>query len=266
MKGWARTEFKKFIILSSAIFGLFLLIKFLSLFASDIESSSKIQSLNSSWIKTDSLVFIKRQKRIPTSGILLVFGIHSPIIPNYQERFKKAGGRSTLYLKELNRVIDSIRATNKAISITVATDDVQAIPDEIARKVQNIFLQKLKTRAPWGDKTPAMLQSPYENTLFLDLDTLVCGDIKPIFKLLDNFDMAVVMEVLLKQQFLDAHVKNYDPSAHFNAIFETNSGVLLYKKTKETLDFLNSVYYSHEKGSDQHYYHLTSPLGAMLDS
>lgn len=81
-------------------------------------------------------------------------------------------------------------------------------------------------------KIDALLESPFQRTVFLDADIHVVGDISDIFSLLDRFDIAV------------AHDQSrHRKSAHWHQNFTTafpqfNTGVIGLKKTSESSAFL----------------------------
>lgn len=77
------------------------------------------------------------------------------------------------------------------------------------------------------DKVNYFSKTPYENTLFLDTDTVVCDKITEIFEALEHFDLGI------------AHVPNdfklnFKPNSKVPSSFiEFNTGVILYKKSEE---------------------------------
>jgi hypothetical protein len=91
-------------------------------------------------------------------------------------------------------------------------------------------------------------------------------DIQPMFKFLINYDMAIVTEPNSKHHFLQSHSKTnpIDMVSDTNRMFETNSGMILFKKSDQFFRFLQRIYELHSNGSDQHYYHLTEPIRGLL--
>jgi hypothetical protein len=71
-------------------------------------------------------------------------------------------------------------------------------------------------------KIPHIAASPYDQTLFLDSDTYVCGDLAPLFALLDAFDLAA------------AHAPTravYEVEGVPDSFPEFNTGVLLFRRS-----------------------------------
>jgi hypothetical protein len=76
---------------------------------------------------------------------------------------------------------------------------------------------------PHADKIAAMLRSPFEETIYLDVDCAVVGQITELFDLLARYDLA------------GAHAPGYrgalDPDVPA-AFYEINTGVLVYKRNE----------------------------------
>ena len=89
---------------------------------------------------------------------------------------------------------------------------------------------------PDGLKRPkvnVLGESPFEETLFLDNDTLVRADLSSLFDLLDKYEMCGAQVILWHRP---RHLKKIalDLPETFP---EINTGVLLYRKTPAVLDF-----------------------------
>ncbi|MBX3728392.1 MAG: hypothetical protein KF858_04335 [Candidatus Sumerlaeia bacterium] len=67
--------------------------------------------------------------------------------------------------------------------------------------------------------------SPFERTLYLDSDTLVAGDLAPVFEVLDRFDFAA-------HQYSSGY--HYTLEGLPNTFPEFNSGVLAFRRTSGT--------------------------------
>ena len=76
-----------------------------------------------------------------------------------------------------------------------------------------------KSRNAWFKKPSACLLSPYDFTLWIDIDCEVCGSLDPLFNLRDqDFDLAIVRE--------DFHTE-------WKPLY--NSGVMLFRKNRSFL-------------------------------
>ena len=72
-----------------------------------------------------------------------------------------------------------------------------------------------------ADKVDHIHRSPYDETLYLDSDTLLLADIRPLFELLQQFDFAAALSPY-RAQFRVTQVPDAFP--------EYNSGVLLFRR------------------------------------
>jgi hypothetical protein len=72
--------------------------------------------------------------------------------------------------------------------------------------------------------------SPYKQSLLLDTDTRVIGDLTPVFDVLDQFDVAAAHEP----------TRGWDyPTRAAKAFCELNTGVLAFKKSEQTEHFFS---------------------------
>lgn len=128
------------------------------------------------------------------------------------------------YVAEAVRSAQSIKTHTPELPITLFTE--RTVTDAVFERVIQVPAQPFQRQ----DKPRYMAQTPYARTLFLDTDTLICGDIGPLFALLDRFD------------FCAAHgqdrVKRHDVRVMSDVIGVTplpfaqfNSGVILYKQS-----------------------------------
>jgi hypothetical protein len=88
-----------------------------------------------------------------------------------------------------------------------------------------IFENKLERR---NHKIQAILDSPFERTLYIDTDTFVCGDLLPAFDILDRFDIAIAHAAVHFGQSPSSSTE--DTRKIPKALIEFNGGVLFYKK------------------------------------
>jgi len=197
-------------------------------------------------------------------GILYSFIMKSsPEIPHYKRRYAKAGGRVQWYLKELERSINSAKEHNPQLPIAVVTDVAASIPQSLKDKIAFLIENQIPVRSFWGEKVPTMLQSPFNKTLLVDLDTEICDSLAYAFSICcSKFDMAMVREPFSKKDFKKAVLDTEkDLSQSISKLYEFNSGVIGYRKSSEMLDLLTRIYWSHTSGGDQHFYNLFGSKG-----
>lgn len=135
------------------------------------------------------------------------------------------------FVEEANRSASSVKRQHPKMPITLFTDEKVAHPvfDQVVAEppLGQALMPKEK-------KIACLMQSPYRQTLFLDTDTYVCGNLSELFPLLQSFDMAA------------AHAPNRlhhkhgpYPSDLPESFPEMNTGVLLYRSNSPNVqDFL----------------------------
>src|SRR5438093_10021194 len=91
--------------------------------------------------------------------------------------------RGERYVEAAVESARSVRAVTPDVRIALATDEA-ATPDG--------FDDTIRLSEPNGyrAKIVAMIASPFERTLALDVDTYAAGDVSEAFRLLDEFDLA----------------------------------------------------------------------------
>ena len=147
------------------------------------------------------------------------------------------------YVDEATRSIASLKRFMPDIHATIFTD--LGVESESFDRVLNID----KSGDGKRDKITSMSQTPYDQTLYLDSDTYICGEISELFDLLDAFDVATTPDVNW----------NYYPIADVPFCYpELNTGVVLYKQSVEMTRFFDAWLKHYEdyarkepKGRDQ---------------
>ena len=90
------------------------------------------------------------------------------------------------YLREAERSAESLREHTPDVRVAIATD-IDPVDSELFDDV--IEMDELSEDEGVSTLHPDLI--PYEKTVFLDSDTLVSGDIRGLFTILDEFDLAV---------------------------------------------------------------------------
>ncbi len=108
---------------------------------------------------------------------------------------------------------------------------------------------KLKPSNYMLPKLQALINSPFEHTIFLDSDTFILDDITPTFELLKKFDLIYTSSHMCIEKDLIArgNIKSKDGETYKIldqsvpvTFFAVQGGFFCYKKI-ETVDFLNWV-------------------------
>lgn len=120
----------------------------------------------------------------------------------------------------------SVRRCNPGLAIAIFCDQVAPGPefDQVA-PVEGAHVRS---------KVDYLPRTPFAETLYLDSDTRVLGDLSDLFRLLERFDLAAAHRVRDTDRVL--HPKG--PAAIPAAFPEHNGGVLLYRSRPQVMAFL----------------------------
>ena len=86
----------------------------------------------------------------------------------------------------------------------------------------------------WGDKPLALAQVRYEQILYLDTDTRICGDIGNLFDLLTHFDLAAAHAPIRTDPRQPESIAQNVPAS----FPELNTGVVALRLTPDVAEFL----------------------------
>lgn len=126
------------------------------------------------------------------------------------------------YLREANVSVESVRRYNPDIEVCMMTD----VPEQATTFDHVISVDEPKYS--FGDQIRYLEQSPFERSLYLDTDCLVNDDIRPMFDVLDNYDLGIVHS--------QGH-GTWDDSDVPPVFPSFNSGVMLYRMNTRFLEF-----------------------------
>jgi len=139
------------------------------------------------------------------------------------------------FLREAAFSAASLKAVHPELPVAIYTDASSSIPE-----VFDIALQVTDIKTGFGAKIYALGHSPFEQTVFLDTDTYVCGDISALFTLLDRFDVGVAQDPFRAVPYIK--VKEVPESFP-----EPNTGVIAYRSSKQVADLLATWQELYEK-------------------
>jgi hypothetical protein len=127
------------------------------------------------------------------------------------------------YVESAAQSARSVRAVTPGIRIAIATDG--AVPDAFDEVVP------LTEPNGYRAKIVGMIASPFDRTLFLDVDTYAAGDLSELFTLLDAFDVAVAQAPIRISFPLDGVP---------DAFPELNTGVIAFRRAGNVERFLQA--------------------------
>ena len=119
----------------------------------------------------------------------------------------------------------SVRRTNPALGITLFCDRTIDAPE--FDRVAPIERPHVRSKVEY------LARSPYAQTLYLDTDTRVAGDLGDLFRLLERFDLAAAHRRRQPARVLAASDREVPASCP-----EFNSGVVLYVDNPAVREFL----------------------------
>lgn len=126
------------------------------------------------------------------------------------------------FIEEATLSARSARAALPDLGIVLFTDTP---PDDSSPFDEVIEIEALRTR-PHLNKFVCMSRSPFRETLFLDTDTYVCGDISGLFDLLGRFDIAMTLD----RRYYDAFPTG---TGLPDCFCEFNQGVVAFRQSAE---------------------------------
>jgi len=145
------------------------------------------------------------------------------------------GGRGVIYIatgaahvEAARRSAASVRATNPGLGIVLFSD--AAVADPAFDRVEAIAEPHIRSKVdylPW---------TPFAETLYLDTDTRVLGDLSDLFDVLQRFELAIAQRAYVRAGRSRAVWRHVVPAA----FPEHNGGVLLYRSSPAALDFLEA--------------------------
>ena len=176
-------------------------------------------------------------------------------------------GRTT-FLTEAIKSANSVRKFLPNINICLFhnySDEVLASHDtSVFTEFRKIVLPESTDKRFTGHmswflaKLFSIIETPYENCLFLDTDTEIRKPIGSLFKLLNKFDIAIAPGPMTQPPIDSSDVLTEIP----NEFPELNTGVILYKMNSKMKSFLikwkqvflhniDGLYRVHGKGGEQ---------------
>lgn len=124
------------------------------------------------------------------------------------------------YVQEAQISARSVKKFLPKVKIIIFTDSPpldKGVFDQII-KIDNLHPK------PHINKLISMMNSPFQDTLFLDTDTFICGDISELFDLLNHFDIAMTHD----RRYYDDFPKD---TGIPDAFREFNQGVIIFRKS-----------------------------------
>tara|TARA_B100001758_G_C18371366_1_gene591575 strand:+ start:354 stop:1106 length:753 start_codon:yes stop_codon:yes gene_type:complete len=145
------------------------------------------------------------------------------------------------FRKEVLFSIESLKKHNPGLHVTVFSD--KALDSELVDESKVIVVNHLRPKIDYID------MSPYEETIFLDTDTIIDYNIEDMYDLLDNFDFAITHDLARKRKRYSAVMPEYAEIPY--SFSEVNTGVFVFKNNEKVQSLFSDwkkyfyKYYSH---------------------
>lgn len=147
----------------------------------------------------------------------------------------------TEYVRDAIKSAKSLKRHNDSFGTTLICDEI--VENDVFDRVNVVS----DDNNNWGSNShPKMYylqDSPYQQTLYLDNDTLVLSDLSPVFNLLDRFDIGAAHAPVRQYETEDKY-----PVEHVPPSFpEYNSGVVIYDNNSKINGFFDSWVRNYER-------------------
>lgn len=131
-------------------------------------------------------------------------------------------------LEELAISAESVKDSNPDLDIAVVTrsDLVEAVPD-----VVDDVISVEDSSGSFLDKVKYILETPFDQTLYLDTDTFITGNLNEVFELLDHYSLA---SCIAPHRQPDSNVQDIPASFPMH-----NTGVIAFSNTREVRDLFS---------------------------
>jgi len=138
------------------------------------------------------------------------------------------------YVREAENSAKSLKEHNPQLPIVLFTD--MSSGPAVFDKVETVTL---KHKNPFKEKGYAFGLTPFEETLFLDTDTKVVGDVSPPFALLTQYDFALAAMRWLDFDQIPARLRDFEKPHPTRPNFKfLNTGVIYYRMNDRVRSFL----------------------------
>jgi hypothetical protein len=129
------------------------------------------------------------------------------------------------FMKELTFSAESLKKYNPELHVTVFTDK----PFE-CKFVDSVEIMEVRHLRP---KIDYIKFTPYDQTIFLDTDTIINHSLDDLFGILEKYDMALVHDLARKRKKFKDTIPEYGAIPY--SFSEINTGVIAFKKNEKVI-------------------------------
>mmetsp|Transcript_1806 Transcript_1806/g.6226 ORF Transcript_1806/g.6226 Transcript_1806/m.6226 type:complete len:413 (+) Transcript_1806:99-1337(+) len=198
------------------------------------------------------------------AGITVAVTIHDHVIGGKNEYYSRNGGRLETYVAELEGMARSLRKTSPGLPLSTLIDfERSEFPEHYDRVLEAsdyVVHQTVPSKGKaWGSLLPLLIQTPFQHTMHIDLDTRVCDDLHEAFKYLNNFDLGMTPDLPMYSDMTpDPSQRQPTKLPDLGFLAQMQGGMLLYRANEHVLKLLMEIYdaQGEAKGGMQKYFDL----------
>lgn len=131
------------------------------------------------------------------------------------------------FIKEVLISAESVKRHNPNLDITIFSDREIDSPYVDS----NTIIEVRHIRA----KVDYVHLSPYDETIFLDTDTIIDSDITDMYDILKKYDFAICHDLARKRKNVSQKIPEYEEVPYMFS--EVNPGVMVFNKSQPVMDF-----------------------------
>ena len=131
------------------------------------------------------------------------------------------------YIEEVLRSARSVKKHNPDMHITAFFD--KKVESDFVDEVKIIKVSHIRAKVDY------VHTSPYEQTIFLDSDTIVNRDITDMFDILSKYDFAICHDLARKRKNVSKIIPEYKKIPY--SFSEVNPGVMVFKNCQSVRSF-----------------------------
>jgi len=133
------------------------------------------------------------------------------------------------FIKEMLYSAESVKRHNPNLHITAFVD--RHLDSEFIDHSEIINVSHLRPKVDYITKTP------YQQTIFLDTDTIVDHNIEDMFDILENYEFAICHDLARKRDNVSRLIPEYSKIPY--SFSEVNPGVMVFENTDNVVGFFN---------------------------
>jgi len=134
------------------------------------------------------------------------------------------------FVKEMLFSAESVKVNCPTMHITVFSD--REVDSEFVDECRLIEVKHIRAKVDY------IQFAPYDETIFLDTDTIVDHDISEMFGILEKYDFAMCHDLARKRENVSKLIPEYDDIPY--AFSEVNPGVMVFSKNERVDSFFSN--------------------------